>query len=104
VWNGPGDWTVPRGDLAILIVDEAGRPQPEVRVFLEPKYVRVPNASEAWSSDADGRLTIRDLPAAPYLVRAVELRDRTLTTLGEAAVSVPGGDTATVRLLVRARP
>lgn len=102
VWNGPGDWTGPRGDLLVVTVDSAGRPVPDVSVFFEPQDIRVPGDGDlGWTTGSDGRLMRSNLPAVTYRLRAVDKIDEVLTTLGEVRVTVPPDGRTSVRLLVR---
>ena len=71
--QGPLPWEGPRGNLSLLIVDEAGNPVPGLHVEVVPDD---PNAAQGgedvFGTDDAGRCLLKDLPAVPYHVTLLE--------------------------------
>jgi hypothetical protein len=68
-WQGPLPWNGPVGDLVLSLVDDSGRPVPQVWCDLVSADPRVQVAEgPPVGSDAAGRCTFDDYPAVAYTV------------------------------------
>ena len=102
VWNGPGEWAGPIGELEIYTTDAQGLPVPDVdiEVDAENPYEVDVSGGVGWMTDSQGYLLRDNMPAVDYRVKAFRWIGAERVPVAEAAVSVPANDRIQLRLVV----